>query len=402
EQTARLARFAQQIADVERELQTIESDTQQNLAVQRLTGAITTASAAVTRAETVALEGENKLVAARESESRLRETWTMAERTAQKLQTEVETLAKVLNVQDSDLWPPLIDAINVEKGLEGALGAALGDDLDVPADQAAPAHWSLVQPPEPDPVLPAGAVALSRHVKAPDVLARRLEQIGLVDREQGLALQKQLKPGQRLVSRQGDLWRWDGFVAGAEAPTAAAQRLAQRNRLAELEHQCATANGQASAAKDTFDGAAATTKRLIEEETQLRRAWREAQGILAEAQEKLAQAERAASQNTARLSALKEARIRLKSSMDEAATVKTESLQAREVLGETETLDARLQELQAEVTLERAQFADSKARFDGIARETQMRQQRLQTIASERQGWVKRKADAAHQIEVLT
>ncbi len=54
---------------------------------------------------------------------------------------------------------------------------------------------------------------------------------GLVFPDQGAELQKQLKPGQRLVSARGDLWRWDGFIASADAPSVAAQRLAQRNRL---------------------------------------------------------------------------------------------------------------------------------------------------------------------------
>jgi chromosome segregation protein len=77
---------------------------------------------------------------------------------------------------------------------------------------------------------------LSAHVKAPGVLARRLGQIGLVDRAQGAALQAALRPGQRLVSREGDLWRWDGFRAGAEdAPSAAALRLQQLNRLVQLK-----------------------------------------------------------------------------------------------------------------------------------------------------------------------
>ena len=46
-----------------------------------------------------------------------------------------------------------------------------------------------------------------------------------------------LKPGQRLVSREGDLWRWDGFAVAANAPTGAARRLAERNRLAEIESE---------------------------------------------------------------------------------------------------------------------------------------------------------------------
>lgn len=37
-----------------------------------------------------------------------------------------------------------------------------------------------------------------------------------------------LRPGQRLVSKTGALWRWDGYTASADAPTPAAQRLAQK------------------------------------------------------------------------------------------------------------------------------------------------------------------------------
>ena len=52
----------------------------------------------------------------------------------------------------------------------------------------------------------------------------------------GPALQAALRPGQRLVSPEGDLWRWDGFRAAAEdAPSAAALRLQQLNRLVAAE-----------------------------------------------------------------------------------------------------------------------------------------------------------------------
>ena len=58
---------------------------------------------------------------------------------------------------------------------------------------------------------------------------------GIVEQAVGPRLQALLKPGQRLVSKAGALWRWDGFVASADAPTAAAIRLEQKNRLAELD-----------------------------------------------------------------------------------------------------------------------------------------------------------------------
>ena len=136
-----------------------------------------------------------------------------------------------------DLFPSVLEKIRVERGYETALGAALGEDLDVPLDASAPARWTGLGSHPDDPALPDGVTSLASMVNAPAELSRRLAQIGIVDAEQGAALQKQLKTGQRLVSREGALWRWDGYLASADAPTAAAQRLARENRLAELDAQ---------------------------------------------------------------------------------------------------------------------------------------------------------------------
>ncbi len=88
---------------------------------------------------------------------------------------------------------------------------------------------------------PTGAEPLTRFVDAPPALARRLSHIGVVSRALGQALQSELRPGQLLVSREGDVWRWDGFTAAADAPSAAAKRLAERNRLVALETETAEA-----------------------------------------------------------------------------------------------------------------------------------------------------------------
>src|SRR6202041_1145042 len=105
----------------------------------------------------------------------------------------------------------------------------------------APAHWSLGSGDSDDPALPDGVEALAGLVKAPPALHRRLVQIGIVARDDGERLRALLRVGQRLVSREGDLWRWDGFVSAAEAPTPAARRLAEKNRLGDLMREGETA-----------------------------------------------------------------------------------------------------------------------------------------------------------------
>ena len=133
----------------------------------------------------------------------------------------------------------MIDHVSVEKGYEKALGAALGDDLDAPVDPSAPMRWIGSRRSMPsDPALPDGVEPLSKHVQAPPSLSRRLSQIGVVDKAHGAALAGALKPGQRLVSLEGDLWRWDGFAAAAHAPTGAARRLAERAASPKSKPNC--------------------------------------------------------------------------------------------------------------------------------------------------------------------
>ncbi len=96
--------------------------------------------------------------------------------------------------------------------------------------------------------------SLTNYVTVPEVLARRMAQVGLVDALDGARLQSILQPGQRLVSVEGDLWRWDGFRAGAEdAPSAAALRLQQLNRLEELKQDLVEATARAEGASQAHE-----------------------------------------------------------------------------------------------------------------------------------------------------
>ena len=196
---------------------------------------------ALAAAEGETLAAENRHAAARDAEGRARAPLADAERAAQRLETEAMTLAGLLGSDATGPWPRAVDAVSVARGYEAALGAALGDDLDASVDVAAPAHWSLIAPLSDEPPLPPGADPLLPRVAAPPALARRLAQVGIVARAEGKRLSPTLKPGQRLVSVEGDLWRWDGFVAAAEAPTPAARRLAEKNRLGDIERDAEAA-----------------------------------------------------------------------------------------------------------------------------------------------------------------
>lgn len=177
-----------------------------------------------------------------------------AEKALQELDAEVRALDK-LAPPDAAKFPPVLASIDVEPGYERALAAALGDDIDASTNAEAPARWAGAN--APSPTLPAKAQSLTRFVKAPPQLAARLTLTGVVDAKDGAALAATLPPGGRLVSREGDLWRWDGFVRRADAPQAAAVRLEHKNRLTAARKELQTAQDNAAKAKAAWEAAKA-------------------------------------------------------------------------------------------------------------------------------------------------
>ncbi|MEI6598375.1 MAG: chromosome segregation SMC family protein, partial [bacterium] len=322
----RAAKLEAEMAGITNEVGTLQATDGPDLAT--LKAAVDEIQQAVADAEKAAIDAEAAHAAARQALEATRSPLTEAERRVQRLETEAKTLAKVLAVESKNLWPPVMDHVSVEKGYEKALGAALGDDLDAPIDPSAPMRWvgSTIDP--SDPSLPSGASPLSSHVQAPAELARRLNQIGVVDKEAGARLAAQLKPGQRLVSPEGDLWRWDGFAAAAHAPTGAARRLAERARLADIEAELQTARTEAETARGLAEAAQSALQAAGLTETAARNASRERQREANVGRDMHGAAEREVNRNAARLSALAEAQARLTASRDETAAASTQAEQA--------------------------------------------------------------------------
>jgi len=359
------------------------------------------ASEAVASAETATIAAEKAVETARARENASRPTLQAARAELARIETEARTLAKMLNAQSGGLFPAVVEQIKVEKGFETALGAALGDDLDAALDRAAPVHWADVETLSDDPSLPEGLRSLADVARAPHQLARRLAQVGIVDAADGSRLQKQLKTGQRLVSRDGALWRWDGLTASADAPTAAALRLAQKNRLAELEAEATTATVAARAAEAAQNEAEAATKLAAETERTARDNWRAAQRTLGEAREALAKAEAAAGQLAGRRVALEASRARIVESRDEAATAYAEAELALAGAPNLGDLQARLDRMAADVGGDRAKLADARAAHEGLKREAEARRRRLEAIAGEGNRWIARAENADKQIAAL-
>jgi chromosome segregation protein len=179
------------------------------------------------------------------------------------LQSEARALAKAVEGASGDR---AINHLKAAKGYERALAAALGEDLDAAIEGEAARRWTGAEAMDGDPALPAGCERLLDFVEAPPVLHRRLAQIGVVAEDDGLTL----AVGQRLVTRDGRLRRWDGYVATGLG-AAAAERLIRINRLAELQdalpgalakvEQAEARTREALAAMEAARGAADSARR---------------------------------------------------------------------------------------------------------------------------------------------
>ena len=400
EETGRLVRLERDLAEAlgSRSAMAGSLDLGEDLAVAR--SRLAQANEAAATAEVAARDADRMLHQARDAEARARAPLSEADRRVQRLDTEVRTLAKLLESGTGGRWRPITDGVSVARGFEAALGAALGDDLDASADTAAPAHWADVGGPG-DADLPAGATPLLDHVEAPPALRRRLAQIGLVARGDGGALRERLAPGQRLVSREGDIWRWDGFTQAAEAPTPAARRLVERNRLVDLRGEAGRAREGYEAAKAEADAAQVELREALTREATARASAQATRRAAEAAREAFASLERRAGDARAKLATVEAAAATAQAARDEAAGRKAQAEAAVSELAPVDALAAKMERARSDAASERASETEARATLQALTRERETRARRLASIASERRSWDGRSAQAAaHRADV--
>ncbi|HZH10307.1 MAG TPA: chromosome segregation protein SMC [Microvirga sp.] len=402
EEMERASRFRSEKERLEREIEALSvSSSHDGPPIDDLREEAALAEEAAQASEEAVIEAREALSHAREVENRLRQPLNEAERRAQRLETEVLTLAKLVTSATGDLWPPALDQITVEKGYEAALGAALGDDLEASTNPSAPHHWEMTGTGEDDPSLPDGVRSLADLARAPVELQRRLRQIGVVSKADGLRLRALLKPGQRLVSQEGDLWRWDGFTTAAEAPSPAARRLAEKNRLGDLEREAAEAREQAEQLRHEAEAALEAVRQAASREMQAIEAARQARQALDAARTRLSAAERKEAELGQRRSALQEGLTRLSESEAEALERVQDAQSALQDLAPAPDLESRLLEERTRVAERRAAASEARAALQSLMHEAELRRRRQDSIAADIRLWTERAARAAKAHEDL-
>ncbi|WP_112322308.1 chromosome segregation protein SMC [Oceanibium sediminis] len=406
----RVADARQQTARMQRELEeAVQAEVRLSGEMQaardekaRADADLAAARAAAEGAEDALTAAETARADAQTAEATARGARAEAEGEVSALSAEVSGLRRLL-ARDAGDGAQVLDAVRADKGYEAALGAALGDDLRAPAGVGDnQTGWRDLALGAITANLPDGAEPLAGHVSGPEVLARRLSHIGVVDAADGPGLQASLSPGQRLVSREGDLWRWDGFVAtAADAPSAAALRLQQQNRLADLEAALAKAEAAQDAARTAHGTARAALDAAQEQETAARNARRAAEDTASKALRDAGRAETAETTLSGRLETVTLAKARRQ---EDVATAEAETEAAETAMSDLGDLDAARAALEAArtgVETARAAMLSARSAHDDLRREVEGRTRRAQEIIKEISGWRHRLETAEARITEL-
>ena len=281
-------------------------------------------------------------------------------RSADALEAEIGVLESLV---PADATGGLLDRLEVPEDLTMAVAAALGDDLLAGTEPDKDRYWQQPAEELQPPRLPVGAKPLLELVAAPALLAARFARIGLVDAGEAPALSQQLQPGHRLVSRDGGLWRWDGFVRAPGGEDPAAARIRHRLRLQTAREELAAvglelAGGEVRSAACEL---AVEAARAALGRAEMR--WRAADAAQLRARQRVDEGQSLARRRGAELSALDEEAAALAL---ELAELERERLElATSGVPEAELAAATAEETAARVALEAAQ-----ARFAGAQTET--------------------------------
>ncbi|MFD2265484.1 AAA family ATPase [Lacibacterium aquatile] len=353
------------------------------------------------RASALLQAAEEKRIGAQGAESEATRTLQAIEGRLVALQAEVRGLEAALKASAGSDDAGVLDSLTVTSGYEAALAAALGDDLDAPvAETSDGPHW-LPNPPDiAVPGLPAGAQPLSRFCQAPAALKHRLAATGVVN-SLTPELRGQLKPGQRLVTLEGALYRWDGFGLAAGAPTAAALRLAQRNRLAELRMELEGLEEEVEIARDAVTAAKGRATLAQEAELSARADERAATQALAGERDRHAKIVAAHAGATQRLAALDTETERLTTEAEQVEAALSATMAEQDALPDAATLKAAVGEARGQAAEARARILTARTARDAVKREAEMRRQRLASLAREAEEWRNRAGGSDERLEEL-
>lgn len=283
--------------------------------------------------------------------------------------------------------------LRADAGYERALAAALGEDADAAIGGDGPRRWAGSEAGAGDPPLPPRTQRLADKVEAPAELQRRLRQVAVVESDEG----QELGVGQRLVTLDGRLRRWDGFIAEAGG-AAAAERLIRANRHAELAGELPALESAVAAAFDERNAALEAMDKARADAEAARHAAlaaeKDARDAIRAGDAAAAAIERIDAQRSGLVQRVADLEPVLEASRDAVGAAE----QALAHLPDPATLEAEIGAARDTAAEAAAAVADKRAEAATRARETAADRERLGAGARGQAEWRKRQADATERL----
>ena len=311
-----------------------------------------------------------------------------------RIQAEIDALSYLLTGPDDSADTPILDSLTVAGGMEKALTAYLAEELAAPAGSGETAYWrggadaGRLAPPD-------GSTPLADFVSGAPELITTLAGVGVVDSaSEAQVMQPSLTPGQALTTREGGLWRWDGFVRRSAAQDSSAERIRQRQRLEGLQEDLVSATASESAQAEVTTLAEDSLRAAREALTAQRLATDGADATRATARQKEESAR-------LRLDTARQRAIELDDSITtmraDLVTATAESAQ----LGDDAALAAAEAEARAQAEAARGLLAEAMQAESRLAETLRAARDRLESCRQETSQWQQRQAGAASRVEQM-
>ena len=391
---AQLSRIEQESRRLDEQLAALGDGSEQVAEREQAERRAGAAAEALSKAEAARVAAEEGRTAAAEQRDSAEAGLATARAALSAAKSEHDALARALEHGGGSV----IASLKAEPGYERALAAALGEDADATLGKSEAARrWEGSAPQPDDPRLPDGMAALADHVTAPLELLRRLNQVVVADTDTG----QMLAVGQRLVTRDGRLRRWEGFVAES-AGAAAAERLLRANRLASLAAQLPGLDA-------VTEDAAAERDRVIAAVEDYRGKAEQARHAALTAEKEARDATRASDAAAAALERIESQRSVLTQRQSDLAPVLEAGSdavraaeQALDALPDPTALEQQVEAARNIAATAANRVADKRAEAATKARETAADRERLSNAAREQGEWRKRLADAENRLAEAT
>ena len=399
--SARLARIDEELAKTQLARQNLTQQLESDDSLQLCLADVVFREAEVQNAKTKLADAESARSAAQQNLQSANEAAQQFNAAKSKLSAEADGLRSLLASQ-TDTIDPIMDHIRVDTGFEAALSAAMGDDLFASTQDSAQRFWRALPPLSEMPQLPVGARALSTVVSAPEALSRALAMVGVVDdAAMGRELQSQLAIGQCLVSKDGDLWRFDGYTATSGATQNTAIHLRHKNRLEQITGELtAHLTGEAMIGQNLIAAQGAASESANAEQA-ARAALESAYAAQQAARNKQSEQSQRLAVTQAELAAANSQIERLNGERQEVAE-QLEKLSAE--MGEKPDFDgmrANLSQQKLQVEELRNQAFLARTAHEQASRETKIREDRFNQLQKQLTDWQRRASETSERQAML-